>query len=180
MTAVKPQPGDPAPDFSMEADDGSTASRESLLGKRYVLYFYPKDDTPGCTAQACSMRDNYEQVLATGIEVYGVSPDSVKSHVKFRAKYDLPYPLGREDVPGANLPGRRALELHHRPRRSGRARARAREADRARRPAARGAGVVSAPEQSSSQVTLLAMAVMLAGLAVMGGVMGLAWVIMGR
>ena len=93
MTAVKPQPGDPAPDFSMEADDGSTASRESLLGKRYVLYFYPKDDTPGCTAQACSMRDNYEQVLATGIEVYGVSPDSVKSHVKFRAKYDLPYPL---------------------------------------------------------------------------------------
>jgi peroxiredoxin Q/BCP len=90
---MKPQPGEAAPDFSLTADDGTTVSRESQLGKRYVLYFYPKDDTPGCTAQACSLRDNFGQVMSTGIEVFGVSPDSVKSHVKFRAKYDLPYPL---------------------------------------------------------------------------------------
>ncbi|HET7521605.1 MAG TPA: thioredoxin-dependent thiol peroxidase [Candidatus Limnocylindria bacterium] len=93
MQLVKPQPGDPAPDFSLQADDGSTVSRESQLGKRYVLYFYPKDDTTGCTAQACSMRDNFGRVTSTGIEVFGVSPDSVKSHVKFREKYDLPYRL---------------------------------------------------------------------------------------
>jgi peroxiredoxin Q/BCP len=90
---MKPRPGEDAPDFSMQADDGSTVSRESLLGERYVLYFYPKDDTAGCTAQACSMRDNFDRVMATGIRVFGVSPDSTKSHVKFRAKYDLPYPL---------------------------------------------------------------------------------------
>jgi thioredoxin-dependent peroxiredoxin len=90
---MKPQAGDQAPDFSLEADNGSTVSRDSLLGERYVLYFYPKDDTAGCTAQACSMRDNFGRVTATGIQVFGVSPDSVKSHVKFRVKYDLPYPL---------------------------------------------------------------------------------------
>ena len=90
---MKPQPGEDAPDFSMEADDGATVSRESQLGRRYILYFYPKDDTPGCTAQACSMRDNFGRVMNTGVEVFGVSPDSVKSHVKFRAKYDLPYRL---------------------------------------------------------------------------------------
>ena len=90
---MKPQPGDDAPDFSMQADDGTTVSRESQLGQRYILYFYPKDDTPGCTAQACSLRDNFERVLDTGVEVFGVSPDSVKSHVSFRAKYDLPYRL---------------------------------------------------------------------------------------
>jgi thioredoxin-dependent peroxiredoxin len=90
---MKPQPGDVAPAFSMSADDGMTVSNESQLGKRYVLYFYPKDDTAGCTAQACSMRDNFGRVTSAGIQVFGVSPDSVKSHVKFRAKYDLPYPL---------------------------------------------------------------------------------------
>jgi peroxiredoxin Q/BCP len=90
---MKPQPGDDAPDFSMPADDGGTVSRRSQLGSRYILYFYPKDDTAGCTAQACSMRDNFERVIGTGVEVFGVSPDSVKSHVKFRAKYDLPYRL---------------------------------------------------------------------------------------
>jgi thioredoxin-dependent peroxiredoxin len=90
---MKPRRGDPAPDFSLQADDGATVSREGLLGQRYVLYFYPKDDTPGCTTQACSLRDNFERVMATGIDVYGVSPDTVKSHVKFRAKYDLPYRL---------------------------------------------------------------------------------------
>jgi peroxiredoxin Q/BCP len=90
---MKPQPGDDAPDFSMSADDGATVSRQSLRGERYILYFYPKDDTPGCTAQACSMRDNFDRVINTGVEVFGVSPDSVKSHVKFRAKYELPYRL---------------------------------------------------------------------------------------
>jgi peroxiredoxin Q/BCP len=93
MAAMKPQPGEEAPAFSLETDEGLTVSRDSLLGERYVLYFYPKDDTTGCTAQACSLRDNFGRVTATGMRVFGVSPDSVKSHVKFRAKYDLPYPL---------------------------------------------------------------------------------------
>jgi peroxiredoxin Q/BCP len=90
---MKPQPGDAAPDFSLTADDGTVVSRKGLVGRRYILYFYPKDDTAGCTAQACSMRDNFDRVMDTGVEVFGVSPDSVKSHVKFRAKYDLPYRL---------------------------------------------------------------------------------------
>ena len=93
MSPMKPQPGDVVPAFNMSADDGETVSNESQLGKRYVLYFYPKDDTAGCTAQACSMRDNFGLVTSRGIDVFGVSPDSVKSHVKFRAKYDLPYRL---------------------------------------------------------------------------------------
>jgi len=89
----RPEPGDPAPAFELSADDGTTVSNQSLLGTRYVLYFYPKDDTPGCTAQACSMRDNFGRVIALGVEVYGVSPDSTRSHVKFRDKYDLPFRL---------------------------------------------------------------------------------------
>ncbi|HET6380252.1 MAG TPA: thioredoxin-dependent thiol peroxidase [candidate division Zixibacteria bacterium] len=90
---MKPNVGDLAPDFSLPDDTGEIVSRDSLLGTRYVLYFYPKDDTPGCTAQACSMRDNFARVTATGVQVFGVSPDSVKSHQKFREKYDLPYRL---------------------------------------------------------------------------------------
>ncbi|HEX6475410.1 MAG TPA: redoxin domain-containing protein, partial [Candidatus Limnocylindria bacterium] len=62
---MKPQPGEDAPDFSLQADDGSAVSRRSQLGRRYILYFYPKDDTPGCTAQACSLRDNFERVMDT-------------------------------------------------------------------------------------------------------------------
>ena len=85
--------GDAAPPFEMAADDGSVVTSTSLAGSRFVLYFYPKDDTPGCTAQACGLRDSWDRVAATGIEVFGVSPDSVKSHVKFRQKYDLPYRL---------------------------------------------------------------------------------------
>ena len=85
--------GDPAPRFEMTADDGSVVSSESLAGSRYVLYFYPKDDTPGCTAQACGLRDSWSRVDETGVEVFGVSPDSTKSHVKFREKYALPYRL---------------------------------------------------------------------------------------
>jgi peroxiredoxin Q/BCP len=85
--------GDPAPDFTLTADDGSVVSSESLAGSRYVLYFYPKDDTPGCTTQACGLRDSWSRVNDTGIQLFGVSPDSVKSHAKFREKFVLPYRL---------------------------------------------------------------------------------------
>ena len=85
--------GERAPEWQMVADDGSTVSSGDLTGERYVLYFYPKDDTPGCTKQACGIRDNIGRVTATGVKLFGVSPDSVKSHVKFRDKYALPYPL---------------------------------------------------------------------------------------
>ena len=90
---TQPQPGDPVPAFEMQAEDGATVSNASLIGQRYVLYFYPKDDTPGCTTQACSLRDNYDRVTSAGVEVFGVSPDSVASHIRFREKYDLPYRL---------------------------------------------------------------------------------------
>ena len=89
--------GAPVPPFELPADDGSVVSSEGLRGSRYVLYFYPKDDTPGCTAQACGLRDSWDAVEATGIEVFGVSPDSVRSHVKFRAKHGLPYRLLSDD-----------------------------------------------------------------------------------
>ena len=85
--------GDPAPDFELSTDDGSVVSSASLAGTRYVLYFYPKDDTPGCTTQACGLRDGWSRVTDTGVILFGVSPDSVKSHAKFRAKYAIPYPL---------------------------------------------------------------------------------------
>lgn len=90
---TQPRVGDPVPTFEMQADDGSTVSSQGLAGHRYVIYFYPKDDTPGCTKQACSLRDNFERLMGAGVEVFGVSPDSVASHVKFRKKYDLPYRL---------------------------------------------------------------------------------------
>jgi len=89
--------GDPAPAFEMTADDGSVVSADSLRGSRYALFFYPKDDTPGCTAQACGLRDSWSRVTDTGTELFGVSPDSVKSHVKFRSKYALPYRLLSDD-----------------------------------------------------------------------------------
>jgi len=85
--------GDAAPPFELAADDGDLVSSASLAGSRYVLYFYPKDDTPGCTTQACGLRDSWSRVAETGVEVLGVSPDSVRSHARFRAKHDLPYRL---------------------------------------------------------------------------------------
>lgn len=85
--------GDEAPAFEMSADDGSVVSSASLAGSRYVLYFYPKDDTPGCTAQACALADDWSRVVGTGVTLFGVSPDSVRSHARFRAKYRLPYRL---------------------------------------------------------------------------------------
>ncbi|MBL7825561.1 MAG: thioredoxin-dependent thiol peroxidase [Saprospiraceae bacterium] len=85
--------GDAAPDFSAPIDNGQTVSLKDYQGKKLVLYFYPKDDTPGCTAQACSLRDGYGSFMARGYEILGVSPDSVKKHVKFKDKFSLPFPL---------------------------------------------------------------------------------------
>jgi peroxiredoxin Q/BCP len=85
--------GEPAPDFTLESDAGEEVSLSDFRGKPVVLYFYPKDDTPGCTAQACGIRDAYGEFEQAGAVVLGVSPDSVKRHVKFRDKYDLPFTL---------------------------------------------------------------------------------------
>ena len=85
--------GDPAPDFSLPTDTGATVKLSDFRGKRIVLYFYPKDDTGGCTAQACGFRDNYVQIEERNAVVLGVSPDSTKSHQKFKTKYDLPFTL---------------------------------------------------------------------------------------
>ena len=95
----RPAEDDPVPAFSMTADDGSEVSDQSLGGHRYVLYFYPKDDTPGCTKEACSFRDNLGRVTAKGAIVLGVSRDDSKSHVKFKDKYHLNFPL-LSDVDG--------------------------------------------------------------------------------
>ena len=85
--------GDPAPAFEAPIETGETVKLEDYKGKKLVLYFYPKDDTPGCTAESCSLRDSYQRFLAEGYEILGASPDSVKRHVKFREKYDLPFSL---------------------------------------------------------------------------------------
>lgn len=85
--------GSKAPAFILPADDGSTVSLRGLAGRPVVLYFYPKDDTSGCTTEACEFRDSWKSVQAAGAVVLGVSPDPVTSHVKFKAKYKLPFPL---------------------------------------------------------------------------------------
>jgi peroxiredoxin Q/BCP len=85
--------GDVAPDFTLDSDAGEAVTLSSLKGRPVVLYFYPKDDTPGCTAQACGIRDAYGEFEQAGAVVLGVSPDSVKKHVKFKDKYDLPFTL---------------------------------------------------------------------------------------
>jgi len=82
-----------APDFELKADDGEMVKLSDLRGRKVVLYFYPKDDTPGCTKQACGIRDDWSAFQELDAVVLGVSPDSVKSHVKFKEKYDLPFPL---------------------------------------------------------------------------------------
>ena len=87
------QAGDAAPSFTGTLQDGSTVSLADYTGKRLVLFFYPKDDTPGCTAAACSLRDGFAELKAAGFELLGVSPDGVKKHQKFIEKYDLPMPL---------------------------------------------------------------------------------------
>ena len=85
--------GQPAPDFELTSDGGETVKLSALRGKQVVLYFYPKDDTPGCTAQACGIRDAYGEFEQAGAVVLGVSPDSEASHVKFKEKYGLPFTL---------------------------------------------------------------------------------------
>ncbi|TGE23997.1 thioredoxin-dependent thiol peroxidase [Hymenobacter aquaticus] len=86
-------PGTPAPDFEAPDQDGNLIRLQDLRGKKVALYFYPKDDTPGCTAQACNLRDHQEELTAKNVQVIGVSIDSGKSHQKFALKYELPFPL---------------------------------------------------------------------------------------
>jgi peroxiredoxin Q/BCP len=85
--------GSKAPDFELPSDEGSTVRLSDLRGKPVVLYFYPKDDTPGCTAQARGIRDAWGELQRRGAVVLGVSPDSAESHVKFKEKYGLPFTL---------------------------------------------------------------------------------------
>ena len=87
------QEGDPAPDFELTAGDGSTVRLGDLRGRKVVLYFYPRDDTPGCTTEACAFRDSSEEYAARGAAVYGVSTDNTRSHQRFAAKYGLNFPL---------------------------------------------------------------------------------------
>jgi len=85
--------GDTAPDFTAKDQNGKAVSLSDYKGKNVILYFYPKDDTPGCTAESCDFRDNYQSLLGKGFEVIGVSVDDEKSHKKFETKYSLPFTL---------------------------------------------------------------------------------------
>jgi peroxiredoxin Q/BCP len=87
------QIGEAAPEISAKDQSGNEVKLSDFKGKKVILYFYPKDDTPGCTAQACNLRDNYDSLLSQGFVVLGVSVDNEKSHQKFIKKYDLPFPL---------------------------------------------------------------------------------------
>ncbi len=91
MTALKP--GDKAPDFTGQDENGNTVSLSDFKDKKLILFFYPKDNTPGCTAEACDLRDNFESLRADGFELLGVSPDSAKKHQNFIEKHGLPFPL---------------------------------------------------------------------------------------
>lgn len=85
--------GSPAPDFSLTDDSGETVTLSKLKGTQVVVYFYPRDDTPGCTTQACGVRDAWDAFTAAGALVLGVSPDGEASHAKFKAKFELPFTL---------------------------------------------------------------------------------------
>lgn len=85
--------GDQVPPFAANNEKGALISSESLMGKKYVLFFYPKDDSPGCTKEACSIRDNYRSLSKKGYEIFGVSPDNEKKHQKFIDKYEFQYSL---------------------------------------------------------------------------------------
>ncbi len=85
--------GTKAPSFKALDQNGKTIALKDFIGQKLVLYFYPKDDTPGCTAQACNLRDNYQLLLDKGFQIVGVSVDNVKSHKKFEEKFNLPFPL---------------------------------------------------------------------------------------
>jgi peroxiredoxin Q/BCP len=88
-----PQQGEKAPDFNAKNQNGESVSLGDFKGKNVILYFYPKDDTPGCTAESCDFRDNYQSLVSKGFEVIGVSVDDEKSHKKFETKYQLPFTL---------------------------------------------------------------------------------------
>mgnify|MGYP000994379371 FL=1 len=88
-----PAIGTMAPDFELATDSGTTVKLSDLRGKRVILYFYPKDDTSGCTVQACGFRDSYPQIEEKNAVVLGISPDGVKSHAKFKSKFELPFTL---------------------------------------------------------------------------------------
>ncbi len=101
-----PAVGEMAPDFELPADDGTTVRLSDLRGQRVIIYFYPKDDTPGCTTQACGFRDSYVEITEKNGIVLGISPDGVQSHVKFKTKFDLPFRLlADEDRKVAELYG---------------------------------------------------------------------------
>lgn len=85
--------GNPAPEFSLPDDTGVMRALSDYRGRPVLLYFYPKDDTPGCTTEACNFRDDYSAYEQAGVVILGVSPDSVRSHARFKAKYQLPFPL---------------------------------------------------------------------------------------
>ena len=85
--------GDPAPDFSLLDETGTQITLSQFRGQTVVLYFYPKDDTPGCTTEACNFRDDYGLYQQAGVIILGVSPDATSSHTKFKRKFDLPFPL---------------------------------------------------------------------------------------
>ena len=87
------QSGIPAPDFELPDETGTLRKLSDFQGKPVILYFYPKDDTPGCTTEACNFRDDYSAYEEAGVVILGVSPDPIKSHVKFRDKYNLQFPL---------------------------------------------------------------------------------------
>lgn len=93
MTERELQLGGMAPDFELPADNGEMVKLSDFRGKRVILYFYPKDDTSGCTTQACGFRDNYPQIEEKNAVVLGISPDGIASHQKFKTKYDLPFIL---------------------------------------------------------------------------------------
>jgi len=90
---MKLEIGKKAPEFKGVDQNGNVISMDDFKGNNLILYFYPKDNTPGCTAESCDLRDNYEMWLSKGYKVVGVSPDSQQSHLKFIAKFDLPFPL---------------------------------------------------------------------------------------
>ena len=87
------EPGSKAPAFTLKDDEGNKVKLSDLKGSPVVLYFYPRDDTPGCTKEACAFRDRYDEMQSLGAQLFGVSADSAESHAKFREKYALPFPL---------------------------------------------------------------------------------------
>ncbi|HEY2979652.1 MAG TPA: thioredoxin-dependent thiol peroxidase [Anaerolineales bacterium] len=97
--------GMPAPDFELADDTGAVRKLSDFRGKPVVLYFYPEDDTPGCTKEACNFRDDYSEYEKAGVVILGVSPDSVESHVKFKMKYQIPFALLAD-------PGHKVCELY--------------------------------------------------------------------